>query len=435
MKTKLFTLALIYLLQWQYLRAQSEPPKFESLKLNSSPAFVMLGTEPDNIQRPSTPTQFVAGMNNAMVDGKLQPNVAFEFSPYYLANPKKDSKQFNPSYYLLDKQNLIKTMKRTFSVSMGTSSTDKQVFGNLKPGTGIGLGLNFLLLDGKPSPQLKKWNDAYIKQAFYDKFAAMARVYAGKDFDISMIMNQAFYTLENEILPAEEFNTLSQKELKNFIETVRKTVLYDLKAAGIEKDKDATVKFLDNLATDALKVESIELALLNKQSNPLSKQGFMIEFSAGQAHVFEDNNFNELSLAKSAFWLTPSYRWDVSTENSQSISLLDLMAVIRFTSNNSEAGVDLGNYLDAGTKMAFTQNKWTGSLEFVYRHASETPSNVNKNHTYRLISGIDYKISDLLTFKFNFGTGFDGNTSTYTDPKKIFAIGGLNFGLMGLKLK
>ena len=74
--------------------AQNEQLKVEKLKLNSAPAFVILGIEPDNIQRPSSPSQFIAGLQNSFVNEKLKPNVAFEVSPYFMANPCKNPKIF-----------------------------------------------------------------------------------------------------------------------------------------------------------------------------------------------------------------------------------------------------------------------------------------------------------------------------------------------------
>src|SRR5689334_3661819 len=65
-----------------------EQPKFESLKLTSAPAYTILGVDPQNIQRPSTPADFIAGAQSAVVNGKLQPNFAIEATPYYWKHPK-----------------------------------------------------------------------------------------------------------------------------------------------------------------------------------------------------------------------------------------------------------------------------------------------------------------------------------------------------------
>ena len=105
------------------------------------------------------------------------------------------------------------------------------------------------------------------------------------------------------------------------------------------------------------------------------------------------------------------------------------MGVLRYTINNQQAGVDIANYADAGIKGAYSQERWSISVEGVYRNASAKPVGQDKAYTYRATVGASYKLNDAFTLTFNFGTNFDGNTATYTDPKKLFAVGGLNFGL------
>jgi hypothetical protein len=366
-----------------------------------------------------------------VVNGKLQPNVAFEISPYYLRNPKDTtSKLFNPTEYLLNKKNFIQTIYQTLSASLATSSTDSATFGSLKSGTGIGIGLHFLFVDGTPGARFKKWGDAYLESLLYDKLYANASVFNSPTIsDINVIIDHTLEVYQASVLPAQKFNTLSKQEWANFISKLKSTIAYDLQSKGIGTAKAAIVKYLYSLKTNADAELEKASSDLSRGVNPLAKQGFMLEFDAGQAYVFQDNAYSKAALAKSAIWLSPSYRWDVSNNN-QTISLLDLMGVIRYTFNNTSANVDVANYFDAGLKGAYTENKWAGSLEFIYRHASAIPVGYSKDYTYRLTAGMSYKLSDMITFTFNFGTNFDGNTVNYSDPKKMFAIGGLNFGFL-----
>ena len=43
----------------------SAQENFKSLQLNSSPAYVVLGVDPENIQRPNSPGDFVANAQSA----------------------------------------------------------------------------------------------------------------------------------------------------------------------------------------------------------------------------------------------------------------------------------------------------------------------------------------------------------------------------------
>jgi len=395
---------------------------------------VLLGIEPDNIQRPSTPALLVAGLQNAVVDGKLQPNVAFEISPYYLKNPKDTkSKRFDPVALLLDKKSFFSTFYRTLSISLATSATDQQVFGNLKPGTGVGLGFRALLIDGRPTTLLKKWNDIWLESLFIDKLeATISSAGAAQITDLNTVIDQVFKVFVTSVIPAQDFNTLSKQELDKFLTDTKTKITADLQLKANAADKSVIDAYLVALQSEWDAKNKTALKNVNEGTNPLVKQGFMLELAGGNAFVFQDNTYAAAANAKTAFWLTPSYRWDVSVDSKQ-ISLLDLMGVARYTINNQVAGVDVANYLDAGLKGAFTQNKWSGSLEVIYRHASHLPEGLTRAYTYRYAVGMNYKLSDAVTFTFNFGANFDGNTATYTDPKKIFAVGGLNFGLPGFK--
>jgi hypothetical protein len=318
---KLILIILLFIVVQCTLMAQTPAPNnFQSLQINSSPAYVLLGVDPTNIQRPSTPSQFVAGLQNAVVNGKLQPNVAFEISPYYLRNPKDTtSKLFNPTDYLLNKKNFFQTIYQTLSASLATSSIDSVTFGSLKSGTGIGIGLHFLFIDGTPGARFKKWGDAYLESLVYDQLWGNASAFKSPTItDVNAIIDHTLEVYQASALPAQKFNTLSKQEWKNFITKLKSTIAYDLQAKGIGTAKTDIVKYLYDLKTKADAEVEKASSDLSRGVNPLAKQGFMLEFDAGQAYVFQDNEYSRAALAKSAIWLSPSYRWDVS-DNSKTL--------------------------------------------------------------------------------------------------------------------
>ena len=98
------------------------------------------------------------------------------------------------------------------------------------------------------------------------------------------------------------------------------------------------------------------------------------------------------------------------------------MAVIRYTWNNKKAGVDTSNYFDTGPKLQYGGTKLTIGFEGVYRYASIVPASVNKHDTYRWTASLNYKLTDDITFTASYGANFNGNTTQYSDPKKVFAI-------------
>jgi|GEM_PF-1152492 len=407
--------------------------KFENLKLNSSPAFVLLGIEPDNIQRPTSPSKLVAGLQNAVIDGKLQPNVAFEITPYLLKSEKgnhqvKTDNQFDADAYLLSHPDFIQTFWRNLSVSLATSPTDKQTFGDLKPGTGLGIGIHTLIFDGKPNKRLKTWGDLFFKWSVIRKIkASFALASVSQVANPTAQFDVVFKEIDNDVKARKRFNPLSDQEYRFFCDSLRSRVAA-LQLTEVGTTLAGLKEWLKKLDDQYEQAQSIAIDSVNHNKNPLAKEGFMLDLAAGKALLFQDNTFEGAAGAKAALWITPSYRWNLDQQG-QSIAMLDLMAVARLTWNNQEAGVDVANYFDTGAKIAYTLNKFTGSFEGVYRHASNTPAGQQKKYTYRATIGLNYKLSETVTFTFNFGTNFDGNTATYTDPKQMFAVGGLNFGL------
>jgi hypothetical protein len=406
---------------------------FESLKLNSSPAFVILGVEPDNIQRPSSPKQFIAGLQNAIVNGKLKPNLAFEFTPFYTVNPKKNdekSLRFHPEEYLLDDNNVFDNIKKTLSISLATSESDTVIYGNLKAGTGLGLGIRCILVDAERKKgvinDLKKWQEAEIRRAIYQKiaFAIEEETNFAKATSTG---NNIIEDFKKGPLLNEAFNGLPYEFACKIVDDIRDEIASDIQANKMTDVGTMEAQFEKKIQKENA-LQSLYLSKINERKFPFTKEGFMLEFAFGEASVFENNEFKNVKFAKTAFWLTPSYRWNVA-KNKQNISLVDFMGVLRYIINNKRDSIDVTDYLDAGVKGQFTHNKLSGSIEFVGRWLSNKPPTVKSKWTYRLATSIDYKINETLTFKFTFGTNFDGNTATYTEPKKMFAIGGLNFGI------
>jgi hypothetical protein len=65
---------------------------FKSLQLTSSPAYVILGVEPENIQRPNSPLILLLTLNSAIVKRQITTNFAIETSPYFGVKETKTQK-------------------------------------------------------------------------------------------------------------------------------------------------------------------------------------------------------------------------------------------------------------------------------------------------------------------------------------------------------
>ena len=426
---KILRLLVILLLMfyWIPVRAQLPVPNFESLKLNSSPGFIVLEIEPDNIQRPGSPSKFIGGILNSTINGKLKPNVAFEISPYHLIYQKDTSSKILETDFL-QRTGFFKTIGKTLTISMATSESDTTVFGKLKPGTGVGLGVRFILIDGKINKDLKAWNLTRLKLIFLEGLETQLAILPNDTASIGLFYLQ----MEREMKQFEsisyhnlDYYGYSLKEMHDSLSKWKDEIVYNVAVMKIKSTRSLDKYFGAEVKKLGFKENSL-LQKINAKKNPLAKEGFMLEFAAGQASVFQKNEWSGMAHAKTAFWLTPSWRINFSKTD---LTLFDFMGVIRYTINNKKDSVDIADYFDMGVRAQVIQNKWSSSVEFISRWATDVPATTKKKYTYRLAMGIDYKISDVLTFKFSFGSNFDGNTKTYTDPKQMFVLGGLNIGL------
>lgn len=406
-------------------------PNFEALKLNSSPSYILLGIEPENIQRPSSPTQFMGGIQNSIVNGKLKPNLALEFTPYFWKNPKKDNQRFKMEEIILPERNVFRSIIKTATFSLATSESDTVVFGKLKPGTGFGTGIRFILVDGKPKGEnmnrLFQWNRSIHKQAL---LGTIYNNIQDKDEDVTnetIVKNVIENYLKGIGNNKSLYNLAGLYDVKILIEEVKAEVtkIQHLKDSGILSALGKVIEIENSKEAELLKE-------INKHKLPFAKTGFILEFAAGSAYVFQGSAVDSGRHARTAVWLTPSYRWQLNKDG-ETVSLLDWAAVLRYTFNNKRDSIDVSDFFDAGTKLQFTHNRWSCSIEAVYRYATKTPASVKRNYTYRFVSSVDYKISDAITFKFSFGTNFDGNTRSYSDPKQLFAVGGFNLGILNPK--
>lgn len=405
---KIFTLVIFFC----GVRSFCQDPKFETLKLTSAPAYTVLGVDPQNIQRPTTPTDFIAGAQSAIVNGKLQPNFAIEATPYYWKHPKTDSgKRVSLYQFIKDDNNVLNNIARTFTFSFATSESDTLTFGDLDPGTGFGIGFRCNLFNGSISR--KTLISSLIQNKLIDNLyqSLMGQLQVGNDVIV-----------KSSIDKWKETKRKADPDHDALVDHVADFVRKELGRATL---KESDIDFLQQKIDAIEDEESKFLATLNQAVFPLTREGFMLEFAIANASIIQNNEAKNITSAKTAIWLTPSYRINTRKDPSV-IDFLDFMAVLRMTFNSSK--VDVTDYFDIGAKVQYTHNRFSLSGEYIARMLTEKPNTVESKWTNRLDLSFDYKINDLITFKATFGRNFDGNSVHYSDPQKIFAVGGVNFG-------
>jgi hypothetical protein len=406
---------ILFVILFTALRSFAQEPKFETLKLTSAPAYTILGVDPQNIQRPATPADFIAGAQSALVNGKLQPNFAIESTPYYWKHPKDDtaSKRISLYQFLGHRNNFFENIARTFTFSFATSESDTVVFGDFDPGLGFGVGFKCNLFNGNISRKTMVQISALIEsKLIYNIYTVIKdQLDVNDEANVDEIIKRWRIDKKNKLAGREALADYVIDFVKKELGKVRLTA-DDINF--LQKKMDA----LNQLETD-------NLAELNNAVFPLSREGFMLELAVGNAAVIQNNQWKELKNAKTAIWLTPSYRINTRKDPTV-IDYLDFMGVIRMIWNNS--AVDMSDYFDAGFKLQYTHNRFSLSGEYIARMLTEKPVSVESKWTNRLDLSFDYKLNSFVTFKATFGRNFDGNSVHYSDPGKMFAVGGINFG-------
>jgi hypothetical protein len=390
--------------------------KFKSLQLNSSPAFVIIGVDPENIYRPNSPTDFLANSQSAIVNGRLQPNFALETSPYFWKKMAVKQNTFNILNYLLEKDYFQK-LAESFTFSFATSPADTVLFSNLNAGTALGLGIHLQLAQGA----LGKKNLKNLNSWFYSSRLASIYLYItnklvrGKDNyidDLNLFIDK--------VLSSNTFKLIPEKEKS----VLKSLVLQTIKKPSLDAtDLSYIRRLIANINNDAEK----SLSELNKFKIPLTREGFMLQLSAAIADVAVNDKFDSIRNVKSSIWITPSYRFNVNSDPTL-IDFIDIMAVARLTFNNRI--VDSSNYIDGGLKLQWIHDRISLSVESVGRYLTKKPAIQMKNYTWRSDLSFSYKLNQFVTFKSSFGTNFDGNSYHYSEPKKLFIVGGFNFGFI-----
>jgi hypothetical protein len=405
------------------IKLSAQQVDLKELELTTSPAYSLLGVQPTNIQRPSTPRDLAAGLQSATVNGVLEPNFALEVNPFNWNKKKITNKHsFVANDYFSDKA--FPAIKKNFALSLATSTSDTVVFGDLKKGTGLGYGVRITLLPGTVNKitkgNLRTWAENEAKQIYAQLLIATLNrnnnkiSYAEKDAAFKAAENN----LKGNIHIPDEWKPSLQTALRIYHEQLMN--LTDMtQLAGLltyQEEKFATEK-------------AAALDVINERKVPFAREGFILELAYSGVTVLQGNTWDSAVYAKSGVWITPSYRMDLgSAKDPNLIQSFDFMGILRYIWNQQM--VDKASYLDFGLKAQFNRNDWNLALEGVARHISEKPADVRSNWTYSWISNFSYTIRENITLRLSFGSKFDGNSRTFTKANEMIAIGGINVGFL-----
>lgn len=414
---------LFFLLLIFTMKGFSQEPQLKQLELTTSPAYALLGVQPTNIQRPSTPRDFAAGLQSSLVNGILQPNFAMEVNPFnWSKKAPKNKYSFIANDYFSSKP--FPAIKKNFALSLATSATDTVKFGDLTKGTGIGYGARITILPGtvnrKTRNDFKAWASVEVKDLF---LGVVESFVTAPDHTFSYDdINRAYDMTVANLLTREDISDEMKPAIRNEL-TVYKGQLAAFKDSAALVDQLNTDR--GTFAADKIKA----LDRINARKTPFARDGFILEVAYSGVTVLQNNTWDSSIYAKTGIWITPSYRIDLSSdEDPKLVQSFDMLGILRYMWNNKN--VDKGNYLDFGAKLQFNRNDWNLGFEGLFRHASEVPAGINSRWTYSWVTNFSYTIQENITLRLSFGSQFDGNTRTYTKPNEVLAVGGISFGFL-----
>lgn len=287
-----------------------EIPEFNKLRTPTSPAFVVLGTTPADVQRPNTPSTFAFSLLQGISTGAgTGGDFGLEVAPYWLvSHPGLTLSEYYGGGWL-------NNLARTATVSLATLNVDDDAVPS-GASRDVGVGLRTRLLDRtRPSAQCEVQMDSI-------------------GLDLQRVAT--FLATQLSLQPDASALTAQQTE-------ERAEVLY--------------TRFLrDSLTEPQRKRLKTEVqACANELS---AREGFQVDVAGAAAWRLPNQEPDDASLRSGAVWLTPSL-------TGRSFSWVGVM---RYRWNQDD---DAENLVDVGARGIYAWSDYGLSMELVARRPTE----------------------------------------------------------------
>lgn len=405
------------------------------LQAPTSPAFTILGLNPEEISRPKSLAALEANITNNFISGNsviIPNNLALEFMPYWLG--KHDSLTLKQIMYPTFGQSMLQNM----SVSVGTTgSSDSDMLPNEQF---MSFGIRTLLFEQNRSTDIPKEFDEFIKNSdavakyhqFYQRFNSpllstigLAKGKNWSEEEFTTALKSAFDNHENNI-PMDE-----KKEFIAFREATLALIpkIFDAdmnKLISKLQEKQPENQLIQN------KKEELKRNLQNIDAALKSTYGWRIEIASAAVLQFPTGSINHSYLPKWGTWLTSTWQ----PKNSS----WEFGGLVRIITNPSESR-NIRN-IDTGLKCSWIGNRFDVKGEWIYRTQKELLEQVTNfdgsvekrtisRSDYKLAIRLDYRITDQILISYSFGQNFDVNAQF---DSNVINLVGLNFGFNQAKI-
>ena len=337
----------------------------DDLSAPHSPAFVLLGVSPTNVERPETPKAFALNLIDkvATADG-LPRNYALAVAPYWLAS--------HPTLQFGDYQNpnVRQSILQTLLISVGTAPLPGATATADPLGTRIGLGVRTAIRNGRANPRINR---------------------VIRDIETSDDLLFDLLDKEEELLEAVKKNP-GDKQAALDLATLQKSI-GDIR----------------------MKTEGLALQI---QALDAERVGLFLTVAGGQVWTVPGDDIENTQSGKRGIWVTPSYRWRGCADDRDCESSVDAIAVVRAL---KDAVQDTA--WDYGGRVVWKATKeFSVSLEALRRN--QTGNATEGGDSNRTVGQLEYRIREDLILFGSFGQDF----KEATGAKPLVSFLGLNLG-------
>lgn len=344
MRRVIITLVVLALGVVPHAQAQNSIPEFDKLRTPSSPAFVILGVSPTEVQRPTTPSTFAASLLQGFVpqgDGGTLDDFAVEVAPYWLvSHPNLRLRDYHGGSWF---QNFV----RTFTVSGATVKVEDS-----EASTGesrdLGVGIRAAVFQGAPP------SDKCIEQT--------ERTISALTSISSQVAMPIAAAIAADPGLADDATRLEALRVRLFDEA------------------------LENLPPDEKEV--IDAKVLDCTAILSAKRGFVMDVAAASGWRFADGQLDGSDWRSGAVWATPSFI-------QQNVSVVGL-------ARYNWGADDAGDLLDLGLRGVYAWDRYGVSAEGVFRRPQGDGDNL-----YRLALTFDVLLTGDVWLTTSFGRDFN----------------------------
>ncbi len=351
---------------------------FNLAEIPNSPAFILMGNSPSEIESPESVSDLVFSIQNASESfTQIPQNYFIGFNPYWA---------FNNSYVDFDDYskgndtNIKNNILQSLNLSIGISDS----FQGQNFQRRMGFGASFSLIRGDIDSEIQ--TKYFNKLSDYNRVAdSLQRAAEGKDplyLEIQTKINATASKISKLLENGGDENNPEIAGLKSQLESLNKELSARQKQLSEEIENEYVDKTMKELSEVVFK-----------------RTGFFLNLAGGTARDLTDSTSK---IFRSGFWVNTGIQ-----ETNYNINFLG-----RFLSHNNVMFLndmnvlDTGNFttVDVGLKVDFNLKKKANlSAEFIYRSIPNTQI----ESTFKSVINFRYALSKDVALNFSYGKDFD----------------------------